>query len=83
MAKGLSYFHVDSRMRDAEADLSLHLGYIHCTTLLVLSCPGSDSLQTLQMHLGPLTDCLPCLFHGFRNKHFNKILLDSMLYFHN
>ena len=28
-------------------------------------------------------DCLPCLFHGFRNKHFNKISLDSMLYFHN
>ena len=26
---------------------------------------------------------LPHLFHGFRNKYFNKISLDSMLYFHN
>ena len=26
-------------------------------------------------------DCLPCLCHGFRNKHFNKISLDSMLSF--
>ena len=30
-----------------------------------------------------IKDCLPCLFHGFRNKHFNKISLDSMLYLHN
>ena len=27
-------------------------------------------------------DCLPHLFHGFRNKYFNKISLDNMLYFH-
>ena len=30
-----------------------------------------------------LKDCLPHLFHGFRNRHFNKISLDNMLYFHN
>ena len=28
-------------------------------------------------------DCLPHLFHGFRNRHFIKISLDNMLYFHN
>ena len=28
-------------------------------------------------------DCLPRLFHGFRNRHFNKISLDNMLYCHN
>ena len=28
-------------------------------------------------------DCLPYLLHGFRNKYFNKILLDKMLYFQN
>ena len=28
-------------------------------------------------------DCLPYLFHGFRNKYLNKISLDSMLYFQN
>ena len=28
-----------------------------------------------------LKDCLPCLFHGFRNNYFNKISLDIMLYF--
>ena len=30
-----------------------------------------------------LKDCLPYLFHGFRNKYFNKISLDNMLYFQN
>ena len=30
-----------------------------------------------------LKDCLPYLFHGFRNKHFIKISLDNMLYFQN
>ena len=28
-------------------------------------------------------DCLPYLFHGFRNKYCNKISLDNMLYFQN
>ena len=28
-------------------------------------------------------DWLPHLFHGFRNRQFNKISLDNMLYFHN
>ena len=28
-------------------------------------------------------DCLPYLFHRFRNKYFNKISLDNMLYFQN
>ena len=28
-------------------------------------------------------DCLPYLFPGFRNKYFNKISLDNMLYFQN
>ena len=28
-------------------------------------------------------DCLPHLFHGFRNRHFNKISLDNILYCHN
>ena len=28
-------------------------------------------------------DCLPYLFHSFRNKYFNKILLGNMLYFQN
>ena len=28
-------------------------------------------------------DCLPYLFHGFRNKYFNNISLDNMLYFQN
>ena len=28
-------------------------------------------------------DCLPHLFHGFRNRYCNKISLDNMLYFHN
>ena len=28
-------------------------------------------------------DGLPHLFHGFTIKHFNKISLDNMLYFHN
>ena len=27
-------------------------------------------------------DCFTHLFHGFRNRHFNKISLDNMLYFH-
>ena len=27
-------------------------------------------------------DCLTHLFHGFRNRHFNKISLDNTLYFH-
>ena len=30
-----------------------------------------------------IKDCLPYLFHGFRNKYFNKISLDNMLYFRN
>ena len=30
-----------------------------------------------------LKDCLTYLFHGFRNKYFNKISLDNMLYFQN
>ena len=30
-----------------------------------------------------IKDCLPYLFHGFRNKCFNKISLDNMLYFQN
>ena len=30
-----------------------------------------------------LKDCLPYLFHGFRNKYFNKIYLDNVLYFQN
>ena len=28
-------------------------------------------------------DWLPHLFHGFRDKYFNKISFDNMLYFHN
>ena len=28
-------------------------------------------------------DGLPCLFHSFRNKYFNKISLGNMLYFQN
>ena len=32
---------------------------------------------------GFIKDCLPHLFHGFRNRHFNKISLNYMLYFHN
>ena len=27
-------------------------------------------------------DCLPHLFHAFGNKHFYKISLETMLYFH-
>ena len=30
-----------------------------------------------------LKDCLPYLFHSFRNKYFNKISLGNMLYFQN
>ena len=30
-----------------------------------------------------LKGCLPYLFHVFRNKYFNKISLDSTLYFQN
>ena len=30
-----------------------------------------------------LKDCLPHIFHVFRNKDFNKISLYNMLYFHN
>ena len=30
-----------------------------------------------------LKDCLPYLFHNFRNKYFNKISLDNMLYVQN
>ena len=30
-----------------------------------------------------IKDCLPYLFHGFRNKYFYKISLDNMLYFQN
>ena len=29
-----------------------------------------------------LKDCLPHLFHGFRNKYFNRISFDNNLYFH-
>ena len=37
----------------------------------------------LNAELGPtLKDYLPHLFHGFRNKYFNKISFDNMLYFH-
>ena len=32
--------------------------------------------------LASFKDYLPHLFHGFRNKYFNKISLDNMLYFH-
>ena len=28
-----------------------------------------------------LKDCLPHLYHGFKNKYFNKISLDNILYF--
>ena len=30
-----------------------------------------------------IKDYLPHLFHDFRNKYFNKISLECMLYFHN
>ena len=45
-------------------------------TLNVLLCGN----QTLSFDV---KDCLPYLFHGFRNKYFNKISLDNMLYFQN
>ena len=32
---------------------------------------------------GIVSLAMPCLFHGFRNKYFNKISLDNMLYFQN
>ena len=35
------------------------------------------------MGINVLKDNLPHLFHDFRNKYFNKISLDNMLYFHN
>ena len=28
-------------------------------------------------------DCLPHIFHGFRNRHFNQISLNNTVYFHN
>ena len=44
--------------------------------------PASD-LSSSNNAKNLLTDCLPYLFHGFRNKYFNKISLDNMLYFQN
>ena len=39
--------------------------------------------ETITMSFSMLKDSLPHLFHGFRNKYFNKISLDNMLYFLN
>ena len=44
---------------------------------------GCDHSYDLDESVSSFKDCLPHLFHGFRNKYFNKILLDNMLYLHN
>ena len=59
-------------------------------------CNGRVSLKSLHTKLVDLCthveinmfkpiliDRLPHLFHGFRNKYFNKISFGNMLYFHN
>ena len=43
----------------------------------------SGALPTALRDPALLKDCLPYLFHGFRNKYFNKISLDNMLFFQN
>ena len=40
-------------------------------------------LNEISFLLKDIKDCVPYLFHGFRNKCFNKISLDNMLYFQN
>ena len=47
-----------------------------------ISCRYSNKTSK-QIYHTFLKDCLPYLFHGFRNKYFNNISLDSMLYFQN
>ena len=44
-------------------------------------CIMLDSYRKILTPL--LKDGLPCLFHSFRNKYFNKISLGNMLYFQN
>ena len=48
---------------------------------------GSFNSHRLNFNVADSTciskDCLPYLFHSFRNKYFNKISLDNMLYFQN
>ena len=44
---------------------------LHCT-----KWPPKTKIQTIK-------DCLPHLFHGFRNEYMNKISFDNMLYSHN
>ena len=46
------------------------------------SIETSDFLRQI-IFLKLFEDCLPCLLHGFRNKYFNRISLDNMLYFQN
>ena len=47
----------------------------------IISAPTSISLSNILPSL-TLKDVLSDLFHGFRNKYFNKISLENLLYFH-
>ena len=46
---------------------------------------GTEEIHAFGKYSQPnhIKDCLPYLFHSFRNKYFNKISLGNMLYFQN
>ena len=55
--------------------------------LSIIPTPGHEDyglkIFMLKFYFKVFKDCLPYLFHSFRNKYFNKISLDNMLYFQN
>ena len=50
------------------------------------NCTADDFVSTVRLYETSTNDFVkdgrPHLFHGFRNKYFNKISLDNMLYTH-
>ena len=51
--------------------------------LIITSSWASYLAHKVFNQIARFKDCLPNLFHGFRNKYFNNFSLDKMLYFHN